>query len=114
MANVAGLRQYCIAYPQFWAQAEEIERLYQVKLATRPHVPVFDGAGGAFAGREPKQESTMGQPGGYAEQQSVAAPAEATGANEPGKNGHGSDRVRGVAGQGKDISMALFEWLHQP
>lgn len=36
MISVVGLRQYCIPYPQFWTQAEEIERLYNARLITGP------------------------------------------------------------------------------
>jgi hypothetical protein len=36
MILVVGLRQHCIPYPQFWTQAEEIERLFNARLITGP------------------------------------------------------------------------------
>jgi hypothetical protein len=35
LACIAGIKQYCHAYPQFWCQAEEIEGLYELALQSK-------------------------------------------------------------------------------
>jgi hypothetical protein len=39
IACVAGMKQYCIAYPQFWHQAEEMEEAYELYKAERGSLP---------------------------------------------------------------------------
>lgn len=99
MAAIAGLRQHCISYPQFWSQAEEIERLYNARsLAGIPSTYTSAPVEPVFAIGTPALSSLTNMSAPYA-----------SGARN-GKMGDG----QGVEGDGEsDVAMALFEWLHQ-
>ena len=115
LVSVAALRQYCLAYPQFWTQAEEIERLYNARLITGPSVPQASSADGSVS-----MGSTPESPAAIAGQRtkdvlpvspipSGRAPTSAAEAN--GKTGQVPPA--GVDGEaGKSLSPAAEDWLH--
>lgn len=109
MALVAGLRQHCISYPQFWSAAEEIERLYNARvLAGTPHsasnTPARPVGPPEFSLPISTGSPMMSSP------TNMSAPY--GGSGRKGMEGPGSN---GLAGNGeeRDVALSLFEWLHQ-
>ena len=60
-ACVAGIRQYCIAYPQFWSQAEEIERTYNTHQSRTPGGSASSGLGISRPGTTLSSSSASGR-----------------------------------------------------
>ena len=123
MILVVGLRQHCIPYPQFWTQAEDIERLYNARLITGPPEAGMQSRNGSISHPVSSESSNLPAPSaepdtaGLTNILAIDPALESTSytnANSQVRNGTSASIQNEETEADKYLVSALVDWLRQP